>query len=66
MFDWSTVVWRKSSFSDAGGNCVEVASCGDVRGLRDGKLGKSGPVLVLDASGFGAFLNAVRAGRFDR
>ncbi|PRW62358.1 DUF397 domain-containing protein [Actinopolyspora mortivallis] len=65
MFDRSTT-WRKSSYSTATGNCVEVASRGDVRGLRDGKLGKSGPVLVLDASGFGAFLNAVRAGRFDR
>ncbi|WP_084792230.1 DUF397 domain-containing protein [Actinopolyspora mortivallis] len=66
MFDWSTAVWRKSSFSDAGGNCVEVAFCGGVRGLRDGKLGAFGPVLVVGASGFGAFLNAVRGGRFDR
>lgn len=38
--------WRKSSYSGAnGGNCVEVASFGDVVAVRDTKQDGTGPVL---------------------
>ena len=58
-------LWTKSSFSHANGNCVEVAN------LPDGKVGMrnsrdvSGPVLVIPAEEWQAFLTRVRNGEFD-
>ncbi|RSS41019.1 DUF397 domain-containing protein [Streptomyces sp. WAC07061] len=53
--------WRKSSYSDNGGNCVEVAT--NLPGavpVRDSKAGDAGPVLTFGAPAFAAFLGAVR------
>ncbi|WP_328957834.1 DUF397 domain-containing protein [Kitasatospora purpeofusca] len=58
------VSWRKSSYSDNGGECVEVAP--DVPGLvpvRDSK-DPSGSVLVFPAAAWGAFVAGLQAGEF--
>ncbi|WP_405003553.1 DUF397 domain-containing protein [Kitasatospora purpeofusca] len=58
------VSWRKSSYSDNGGECVEVAP--DVPGLvpvRDSK-DPEGPALVFPATAWSAFVAAVQAGEF--
>ncbi|MFF4171027.1 DUF397 domain-containing protein [Streptomyces sp. NPDC001744] len=54
--------WFTSSYSDNGGNCVEVAvnlvpSRGTVP-VRDSKV-PGGPVLVLGAAAFAAFVEGV-------
>jgi hypothetical protein len=58
-------MWRKSSFSNASGNCVEVASLTDggvaVRNSRDA----AGPALVYTRAEIAAFLAGVRNGEFD-
>ncbi|MFF8786984.1 DUF397 domain-containing protein [Streptomyces sp. NPDC015125] len=55
--------WRKSSYSDGnGGSCVEVSD--DRPGIvpvRDSKT-PHGPALVFPATGWTAFVDAVKAG----
>ncbi|MFD9213786.1 DUF397 domain-containing protein [Streptomyces sp. NPDC059544] len=60
--DLSTVVWRKSSYSNGdGGACVEVADgLLGVVPVRDSKL-PVGPVLVVPAGAWAAFVTAVKA-----
>ncbi len=49
-----------------GGNCVQVnLGAPGVIGLRDSKL-SGGPVLVFDDGEWVAFLDAARAGQYDR
>ncbi|MGW2212314.1 DUF397 domain-containing protein [Streptomyces sp. NPDC001781] len=61
QYDLTDAHWHKSSYSNGdGGNCVEVA--GGVPGVvpvRDSKVEDS-PVLLLGASAWGDFLDAVR------
>ncbi|MEW1667316.1 DUF397 domain-containing protein [Streptomyces albidoflavus] len=59
--------WFKSSYSNNGGNCVEVAtnlvaSRGTVP-VRDSKV-VSGPVLSVPAAAFSSFVEGVKAGEF--
>ncbi|MBZ2408409.1 DUF397 domain-containing protein [Streptomyces sp. L06] len=59
--------WFTSSYSDNGGNCVEVAtnlvvSHGTVP-VRDSKA-VSGPVLGVSAAAFSSFVKGVKAGGF--
>ncbi|KIE26338.1 toxin-antitoxin system, toxin component [Streptomyces sp. MUSC 125] len=59
--------WFKSSYSNNGGNCIEVATnlvapCGVVP-VRDSK-NPSGPVLDLPAEAFSSFVTGVKAGGF--
>ncbi|WP_054814680.1 DUF397 domain-containing protein [Nocardia arizonensis] len=56
--------FAKSSFSDGGGECVEVAFIGGGVAVRDSK-NRSGPVLRFTSSEWRAFLAAVRGGEFD-
>lgn len=49
------LTWRKSSYSDAKGDCVEVAEVGDDRLVRDSKDPQAG-ALHLTAAGFRALL----------
>ncbi|MCR0991239.1 DUF397 domain-containing protein [Streptomyces albidoflavus] len=59
--------WFKSSYSNNGGDCVEVAtnlaaSRGTVP-VRDSKV-VSGPVLSVPAAAFSSFVEGVKAGEF--
>ncbi|XVQ84166.1 DUF397 domain-containing protein [Microbispora siamensis] len=65
MTDLSMAIWRKSSFSGSGNNCVEVAT--NLPGLvavRDSK-DRSGPVLAFAPSEWSAFIAGVKNGEFD-
>ncbi len=59
--------WFKSSYSDNGGQCIEVAANLAVsRGVvpvRDSK-NPSGPVLDFPAGSFASFVASVKAGEF--
>ncbi|MEU3975590.1 DUF397 domain-containing protein [Streptomyces bacillaris] len=60
--------WFKSSYSNNGGNCIEVAanlvaSCGIVP-VRDSKS-VDGPVVGVRTAAFSAFVAGVQAGTFD-
>ena len=52
--------WRKSSYSNPSGNCVETARLPAERvAVRDSK--RPGPVLIFSCAEWAAFLAAVRA-----
>jgi hypothetical protein len=58
--------WFKSSYSDNGGACVEVAAVMDGSGVvpvRDSK-DPSGPALTFTADAWAAFVSGVRKGDF--
>ncbi|MEE1827655.1 DUF397 domain-containing protein [Streptomyces sp. BE20] len=62
--DLTTARWCKSTYSDNGGTCVEIAS--ELPGIvpvRDSK-DPHGPALLFPAAAFAAFVAAVRAGEF--
>ncbi|MFH8885287.1 DUF397 domain-containing protein [Streptomyces californicus] len=60
--------WFKSSYSNNGGDCVEVAAnLVAARGIvpvRDSKV-VGGPVVTVPASAFAAFVAGVQGGTFD-
>jgi hypothetical protein len=58
--------WFKSSYSNNGGECVEVAAVMDGSGVvpvRDSK-DPSGPALTFTADAWAAFVSGVRKGDF--
>ncbi len=56
--------WRKSTFCNSQGACVEVAGLGDDgRAVRDSK-DPAGPALSFPAAQWAAFTAGVRAGEF--
>jgi hypothetical protein len=56
--------WRKSSFSNGGDNCVEVAANGGTVAVRDSKDRGQTP-LVFTRDEWAAFLAGAKAGEFD-
>ncbi len=61
----SSVRWRKSSFSNASGNCVEIGELpGGAIAIRNSR-GAAGPVLIYTRAELAAFLAGVRNGEFD-
>ncbi|WP_431911372.1 DUF397 domain-containing protein [Micromonospora carbonacea] len=60
MPDLTGAVWRKSTRSNNGGNCVEVAdNLPGVVGLRDSK-DATGPVLTFTPSSWAIFIEDVK------
>ncbi|MFJ4668175.1 DUF397 domain-containing protein [Kitasatospora purpeofusca] len=64
MSEFSGVEWRKSSYSGAQSECVEVAvgSAGAVP-VRDSK-DPEGPALIFGAAAWSSFLAGVKGGEF--
>ena len=56
--------WRKSARSGDNGACVEVRRAGVHIQVRDSK-DRSGPVLAFDPSAWTAFLDGLKANRFN-
>ncbi|MFI6365877.1 DUF397 domain-containing protein [Nocardia sp. NPDC050630] len=64
--DLSGVRWKKSSYSETSGQCVEVAFLdGDMIGVRDSK-NPSDPALVFTPSEWDAFTAGVNDSEFER
>jgi hypothetical protein len=58
--------WRKSSFSNLNGSCVEISRLlPDRIGVRDTKDNGDGPVLVFTRSEWNAFMAGAKDGQFD-
>jgi len=59
-----TTAWRKSSFSSAAGNCIEVGDLAENgRAVRDSK-DPTGPVLAVSRAQWAAFVGAISRGEF--
>jgi hypothetical protein len=56
----SSAAWRTSSYSNNGGECVEVASACNAVGVRDTK-DRAGAVLVVSAETWQRFAASVKA-----
>lgn len=54
--------WRKSSHSDAEGQCVEIAEAGDAIAVRDSKQGDTGPVLSFTRAGVAGLIADLKTG----
>ncbi|MFE5587592.1 DUF397 domain-containing protein [Kitasatospora sp. NPDC056531] len=61
--DLSSASWVKSSYSNNGGDCVEVAAVPGLAPVRDSK-DPEGPALVFPAEAWMSFVAAVRGGEF--
>ncbi|MET2718397.1 DUF397 domain-containing protein [Streptomyces carpaticus] len=60
MTDLSAAEWVTSSYSGSnGGQCLEVARVGDHIAARDTKQHGAGPILVVPAAAWTAFLDVV-------
>jgi hypothetical protein len=57
--------WSKSSRSQGQNDCVEVARVPGWVGVRDSKLGASGPMLAYSLDSWAELINAARTGRLD-
>lgn len=66
MHDLTRAQWRKSTRSNNGGNCVEVASNllteYGIVAVRDSK--NPGPALVISGNQFHALIASIRGGEF--
>lgn len=51
--------WRKSSYSNGSGACVEVADASSGVAVRDSKLGNRSPILTATGPAWTAFLARV-------
>jgi Domain of unknown function (DUF397) len=54
-------LWRKSSYSGNGGNCVEVADPGSRVLVRDTKQAGQGPVLAVSPDAWRRLVEQVKA-----
>jgi hypothetical protein len=64
--DVGGTLWRKSSFSNMNGSCVEISRLMPDRiGVRDTKDNGIGPVLIFTAAEWHAFIAGAKEGQFD-
>jgi predicted secreted Zn-dependent protease len=63
VMDVGHVMWRRSSYTGANGNCVEVAQLPAVVAVRDSK-DPDGPRLACSPQEWRAFVAGVKAGEF--
>jgi hypothetical protein len=62
--DLSRALWRKSTHSNNGGACIEVATnLPGIVAVRDSK-NQSGPVLVIGSESWHVLTSKIRAGEF--
>jgi hypothetical protein len=62
----SAASWRKSSFSNMDGSCVEIGRLmPNCIGVRDTKDDGAGPVLAFTDSEWRAFVSGAKDGQFD-
>lgn len=65
--DIGRAFWRKSTFSNMNGNCVQMGQLSPNRiGVRDTKDNGAGPVLIFTTSEWDAFIAGAKAGQFDQ
>jgi hypothetical protein len=58
--------WRKSSYSQGGAECVEIAiDAAGQRHIRDSKQHGAGPILEFTPAEWTAFVRGVKDGEFD-
>lgn len=62
--DLSAATWRKSTYSNGSGNCVEVTTVDRVVAVRDSK-DPHGPALVFSQVEWADFVSGAHRGRFD-
>ncbi|MDG4809492.1 DUF397 domain-containing protein [Micromonospora sp. WMMD1120] len=60
----TTLKWKKSTRSNGGGNCVEVARPSQVVLVRDSK-DREGAMLSFDADRWVDFVQGMKAGEFN-
>ena len=60
----TTRTWRKSSYSSAQGNCVEVCTDADTVAVRDSK-NVPGPELTVSDQAWSGFVQGIKRGEFD-
>ena len=60
MTDPSRAAWRTSSYSNIGGNCVEVAAASAIVGVRDTK-DRAGAMLTLSPAAWRGFTARVKS-----
>jgi hypothetical protein len=64
--DHNRASWRKSSFSNLNGNCLEACRLQpDCIAVRDTKDNGEGPVLIFTEAEWDAFLAGAKEGQFD-
>ena len=61
--DLAPALWRKSTYSNNTGACVEVGDLGATHAVRDSK-NPTGPALRFTAAQWRAFTSGVRTGEF--
>jgi Domain of unknown function (DUF397) len=61
--DRPSAIWRKSTYSNEQGACIEVADLDRAHAVRDSK-NPLGPALVFTAAAWSAFTTGIRTGEF--
>ena len=63
--DLAVTAWRRSSASNARGNCVEIATLPDGGVAVRNSRSPAGPALIYTRAELAAFIRGVRSGEFD-